>query len=80
MIREQWDKNYGNILIIWDRLLGTWYHGAVVSDNRGLAENRYNSGSAVKDLWVGTRDFFVSYVILLISVDGEWIQSGPKQS
>jgi sterol desaturase/sphingolipid hydroxylase (fatty acid hydroxylase superfamily) len=58
MVREQWDKNYGNILIIWDRLFGTWYHGAVVSENLGLAQNRYNSGSVIRDLWVGTRDCF----------------------
>jgi hypothetical protein len=58
MVREQWDKNYGNIFIIWDRLFGTWYNGTVVSDNLGLAQNRYNSGSVVRDLWVGTRDFF----------------------
>ena len=56
LVREQWNKNFGNIFVIWDRIFGTWYHGADVSENIGLANSRYNSGSTAKDLWVGARD------------------------
>jgi sterol desaturase/sphingolipid hydroxylase (fatty acid hydroxylase superfamily) len=34
-LSEHWDRNYGNIFTIWDRLFGTWYDGDLVNDRVG---------------------------------------------
>lgn len=43
MEREHWDCNYGDILVIWDRLFGTWYAGEHVNDHVDVTENPYNT-------------------------------------
>jgi sterol desaturase/sphingolipid hydroxylase (fatty acid hydroxylase superfamily) len=43
MEREHWDCNYGDILVIWDRLFGTWYAGEQVNDRVDVSDNPYNT-------------------------------------
>jgi sterol desaturase/sphingolipid hydroxylase (fatty acid hydroxylase superfamily) len=44
-LEEHWDTNYGNILVIWDRLFGTWYGGAAVNETVDVSDNPYNRRS-----------------------------------
>ena len=53
MEAEHWDKNFGNIFVWWDRMFGTWYAGSRVNDRVGVLDSQYNTGSALKDLWLG---------------------------
>ena len=41
---DQHTSNYGNLLVVWDRMFGTWYDGADVNETIGLprSENPYN--------------------------------------
>ena len=34
---EHWDRNYGDLLPVWDRLFGTWYVGSTINEHVGLA-------------------------------------------
>jgi len=63
---EHWDKNFGDFLVIWDRLFGTWYDGDVVNDDVGLSTGDWDESGpldqlldpgvwAVKDLWRSVR-------------------------
>jgi len=44
---DQHTRNYGNALVIWDRLFGTWYGGEEVNDTIGLPHNPYNHRAVV---------------------------------
>lgn len=47
--REHWDKNYGDILVIWDRIFGTWYAGTRVNTRVDVSENPYNRQSIIAE-------------------------------
>lgn len=55
--REHWDRNYGNLMVIWDRLFGTWYAGSRVNPSVGVSDNHFNTGSVAKDWAIATRLF-----------------------
>jgi sterol desaturase/sphingolipid hydroxylase (fatty acid hydroxylase superfamily) len=44
---DQHTSNYGNMLVIWDRLFGTWYAGDDVNETIGLPHNPYNRQGVV---------------------------------
>lgn len=44
---DQHTSNYGNILVIWDRLFGTWYDGTDTEVGIGLPNNPYNRQAIV---------------------------------
>jgi sterol desaturase/sphingolipid hydroxylase (fatty acid hydroxylase superfamily) len=46
-LTEHWDRNYGNLLVIWDRLFGTWYGGERVNSAVDVSENPYNRRSVI---------------------------------
>jgi len=63
---EHWDKNFGDFLVIWDRLFGTWYDGDVVNDEVGLSTGDWDERGpldqlldpgvwAFQDLWRSVR-------------------------
>jgi len=41
--RDHWDCHYGDILVIWDRLFGTWYAGDRVNASVDVSDNPYNA-------------------------------------
>jgi sterol desaturase/sphingolipid hydroxylase (fatty acid hydroxylase superfamily) len=47
MLPEHWDKNFGNNLLIWDRLFGTWYSGDTVNSDVGVSDNYFERESVV---------------------------------
>ncbi len=51
---EHWDKNFGNIFVIWDRIFGTWYNGGRVNTTVGVANNIYNKHNLIWDLSAST--------------------------
>lgn len=60
--QEHWDRNFGDTLVIWDRIFGTWYHGRVINSNIGLQPSdvtsaNYVAGSLVGNLWRSSRSF-----------------------
>ena len=48
-IPEQFDKNYGMVFIIWDRIFGTYYDGNLVNQTVTVSDNIYNKRSIVWD-------------------------------
>ena len=44
---DQHTTNYGNALVVWDRLFGTWYGGEEVNKTIGLPHNPYNRRGVV---------------------------------
>lgn len=46
---EHFDRNYGSVFIIWDRIFGTWYAGPLVNDHVDVAGNQYNRRGLVWD-------------------------------
>ena len=48
-IPEHFDKNYGMIFIFWDRMFGTYYHGALVNQTVTVFDNVYNKRSIMWD-------------------------------
>lgn len=47
--REHWDKNFGDILVIWDRLFGTYYQGERVNNTVNVSHNDYNKQPFIYD-------------------------------
>ncbi len=47
---EHFDKNFGAILVIWDRIFGTYYEGTAVNVSVGVTANPYNRRDFVSDL------------------------------
>lgn len=48
---EHWDKNYGDIFVIWDRLFGSYYKGSLINEKVGVSDNWMNKEGLVFDLW-----------------------------
>lgn len=46
-LEEHWDRNFGNILVVWDRLFGTWYSGSRINDHVDVTHNPYHRRSVV---------------------------------
>jgi sterol desaturase/sphingolipid hydroxylase (fatty acid hydroxylase superfamily) len=46
---EHWDKNFGDITPLWDRIFGTWYDGARVNDRVDVTDNPYNRDGVLRD-------------------------------
>jgi sterol desaturase/sphingolipid hydroxylase (fatty acid hydroxylase superfamily) len=49
---EHWDRNLGNILVIWDRLFGTYYAGERVNDRVDVTNNLYNQRGIVAEYFL----------------------------
>jgi sterol desaturase/sphingolipid hydroxylase (fatty acid hydroxylase superfamily) len=49
---EHFDRNFGGITPLWDRLFGTWYAGDRVNEQVGCVDNHYNQASPPRELWV----------------------------
>ena len=49
---EHWDLNYGNLLVIWDRLFRTWYDGRTLNADVDVSANPYNRSAVVVDYLV----------------------------
>lgn len=47
--QEHWDRNFGNFLVIWDRLFGTWHPGSGTVPVIGLQDNPYNQRGIVTE-------------------------------
>ena len=45
---EHWDKNYGDILPIWDHIFGTWYDGDRVNDRVGIGDPEIENRGVIK--------------------------------
>ncbi len=58
---EHWDKNFGNILVIWDRMFKTWYDQGRVNEAIGLPDNPFNRGSVVQDWLLGYKLFWTEF-------------------
>jgi sterol desaturase/sphingolipid hydroxylase (fatty acid hydroxylase superfamily) len=74
---EHWDSNYGNFLIVWDRIFGTWYAGDKVNETVGVSDNHFNTGSVAKDWYLATR-FFARDVARGLRT-GEWKTAYAKE-
>ena len=55
--KVHWDKNFGHITPLWDRLFGTWYDGDVINDEINVTANHYNKNGIISDLIMGQMDF-----------------------
>ena len=49
ILPEHLDKNYGNILPIWDRIFGSWYEGDKLNDFVDAIDNPYNKNGVIHD-------------------------------
>lgn len=58
---EHWDKHYGHTFIFWDRLFGTYYHGAFVNDRVGLSNTTDNQHGLIYDILMGQWNFFKAF-------------------
>jgi sterol desaturase/sphingolipid hydroxylase (fatty acid hydroxylase superfamily) len=58
-LEEHWDRNYGDLLPVWDRLFGTWYAGTTVNKTVGLAgaDEHGIVGSIVRPFGSASRSF-----------------------
>ena len=50
------NANFGNVLIVWDRVFGTWRGGAEAGAKLGLRDNPYNTGVFMDDLMLPFRE------------------------
>lgn len=50
---EHWDKNFGHLTPLWDRLFGTWYDGETVNKTIGVQNNPHNKRGVFIDLCAG---------------------------
>lgn len=55
--KEHWDKNFGHITPLWDRLFGTWYDGDVVNETINVTGNTHNKKGIINDLVFSQLDF-----------------------
>jgi sterol desaturase/sphingolipid hydroxylase (fatty acid hydroxylase superfamily) len=46
--KEHWDKNFGNIMPLWDHMFGTWYGGPTVNREVGVTKNHYNQQGVIE--------------------------------
>ncbi len=53
---KHYDKNFGNTLIVWDRLFGTYYRPETVNE-MGVPNNEYNKKGFVYDVFKGIQKF-----------------------
>jgi sterol desaturase/sphingolipid hydroxylase (fatty acid hydroxylase superfamily) len=58
---EHWDKNYGDILVIWDKLFGTYYYGSNINEKIGVTENWLNRKGIVYDLIKSTQLSWIAF-------------------
>ena len=55
------DKNFGHILVIFDRVFGTWYDGKVVNKKLGVQDNFYNKSNILFELIYPAKMFFKDF-------------------
>ncbi len=48
-----WDKNFGHLTPLWDRMFGTWYEGEIVNKTIGVQDNPHNKRGVFIDLCAG---------------------------
>ena len=68
---EHWDKNFGDIFVIWDRIFGTYYTGSNMNKTVGVTDNIYNKNSVIGDLWLSTKMAGIKFYTSLKS--GRWL-------
>ena len=56
--KPHWDKNFGHITPIWDRMFGTWYDGDQVNTSVDVTANKFNQKGFVADMIIGQMEFF----------------------
>jgi sterol desaturase/sphingolipid hydroxylase (fatty acid hydroxylase superfamily) len=67
---EHWDRNYGDVMPIWDRLFGTWYSGSTLNESVGLAGAHHVQDGVVASI---VRPFgAASQSIRTFARTGEW--------
>ncbi len=44
------DRNFGAVLVIWDRIFGTYYNGTEINERLDVAGNPYNRDGVLRDL------------------------------
>ncbi len=49
-LEEHWDTNFGDFLVIWDRLFGTWYDGPIVNEELGLSTGQWSESGPLEQL------------------------------
>ena len=59
---EQFDKNFGMIFIIWDRIFGTYYDGNLINPTVNVADNHYNRHNIVWDYLECPKRFLLALV------------------
>jgi sterol desaturase/sphingolipid hydroxylase (fatty acid hydroxylase superfamily) len=55
--REHWDKNFGHITPLWDRLFGTCYEGDKINSTVDITSNYFNKQGLISDLLRSQLDF-----------------------
>lgn len=53
-----WDKNFGHILVIWDRMFGTWYDGKEINQRVGLWTDEENKHGLLYEVIKAQLQFF----------------------
>ncbi|MEK7486377.1 MAG: sterol desaturase family protein [Planctomycetota bacterium] len=52
---EHWDKNFGHLSPLWDRLFGSWYYGKIINTEISVNDNYLNQKGVFWDLWESSR-------------------------
>lgn len=63
---KHYNKNFGTVTPVWDRLFGTWYVGSDLNENVGVDDNNFNQKSVLHDYILAYRRFLhhvLSFVI-----------------
>lgn len=47
---EHFDRNFGAVFVIWDRIFGTYYDGPVINTRLDVRDNPYNRAALWRDL------------------------------
>lgn len=55
---EHWERNYGNIMPLWDRLFGTWYDGDKLNADVDMSDNPFNTRGVWHEYAYCYRRFF----------------------
>lgn len=54
---DQIDKNFGNVLGLWDHVFGTFYHGEVINSEIGISDMAYSKAGYLQKVFLATKEF-----------------------
>lgn len=59
---KHFNKNFGTVTPLWDRIFGTWYYGNDLNEEVGIDENEFNKSGIFYDYIISYRRFIKNII------------------